>query len=237
MRRPLLLAALLLAGCPDDPAPAVEATPEPTPQATPAPRPTPTPAPVTEATPFEAPTITALPAPESIPDTPAGLRNGAWAPELARTDLITGQPFALSQHVGPKADPEQPTKVAVVGMVASWCGPCAASLPTLKALEEEHNGALEVVLVATDATPEGRKAEADKVAAAGLNAVVLDPTPEDLQAWMGRKRNVPHFYIVNKVGEVLVQDRGFGNKVKKVLPGQIGYAMRHPEYVDRSRRR
>lgn len=239
MRSPLLLAALALAlaGCPDEKTPAAEVAPEPTPEATPAPRPTPTPAPVAEATPFEAPTITALPAPESIPDTPAGLRNGAWAPELASTDLISGQPFVLSQHVGPTADPEQPTKVAVVGMVASWCGPCAASLPTLKQLEEQHAGALEVVLVATDATKEGRQKEADKVAAAGLNAVVLDPTPEDLQAWMGRKRNVPHFYIVNKVGEVLVQDRGFGSKVKKVLPGQIGYALRHPEYVDRSRRR
>ncbi len=187
-------------------------------------------------TPEEPPSIEALPDPKTIPETPVGLANGDFAPEIVLTDLRTGKPYKLSDHVGPTAREGIDTQVAVVGMVASWCGPCAASLPMLKQLEEQHGGKLQIVLLATDITPEGRHKEADKVAAAGLDAVVLDPTEWDLRAWMGTKRNVPHFYIVNKAGEVLVQDRGFGNKVRKVLPKQISYAMNNPGYVQRTRR-
>lgn len=233
--RALGLAALLI-GCGGESA---NKAPEP---ATPAkvveaPKPTPTPAPKPAVEPADIPTIEQLPDPKTFPDTPIGLINGDFVPELALTDLISGKPYKLSDHVGPKAVEGIDTQVAVVGMVASWCGPCAASLPMLKQLEEQYAGKLEIVLVATDVKPEGRRKEADKVQAAGLNAVVLDPTEWDLRAWMGGKRNVPHFYIVNKVGEVLVQDRGFGNKVRKVLPKQITYAMNHPEYVVRKKRR
>ncbi|MFT6142734.1 MAG: hypothetical protein ACJARS_000588 [bacterium] len=40
-------------------------------------------------------------------------------------------------------------------------------------------------------------------------------------------------FIVNQIGEVLVQDRGYGSNVQRVLPRQLGYALDHPEYVDR----
>lgn len=236
MQRALVgFAALLAVGCGAGEAPPVPPAPTPA-QVTPAPIPTPAPA-ATPAAPQEVPTIEALPDPRSFPETPVGLQNGDFAPEVALTDLRTGKPYKLSDHVGPTAREGIDTQVAIVGMVASWCGPCAASLPMLKRLEEQYEGKLEVVLLATDITPEGRRKEADKVAASGLNAVVLDPSEWDLRAWMGAKRNVPHFYIVNKVGEVLVQDRGFGNKVRKVLPKQLTYAMNHPEYVIRKRRK
>ncbi len=182
---------------------------------------------------FVPPTIEALPDPASFPMTPKGLINGAFAPELAHPDLRGGPPFTLSEHVGPTASVGESPKVVIVGMVASWCGPCAASLPYLKKMKDQHGDALEVVLVATDTDAEGRAKEAEKVTAAGLDAPVLEPTQDDLRAWMGGKRNVPHFYILNQVGEVLVQDRGFGNKVRKILPKQIDYAMRHPQYVQR----
>ncbi len=240
MRRRLFGAAALLAvGCGGGETSPVPPAPTPA-QVTPAPMPAPlpTPAPVARTAPAqEVPTIEALPDPKSIPETPVGLQNGDFAPEVLLTDLRTGKPYKLSNHVGPTAREGIDTQVAVVGMVASWCGPCAASLPMLKQLEEQYEGKLEVVLLATDITPEGRRKEADKVEASGLNAVVLDPTEWDLRAWMGGKRNVPHFYIVNKAGEVLVQDRGFGNKVRKVLPKQLTYAMNHPEYVIRKRRK
>ena len=229
-----LLAGLLI-GCgggetPPPPAPPtaapVAATPTPDPVAAP---------PALQTAPA-IPTIDALPDPKGFPETAIGLANGDFAPELSLPDLRTGKPWTLSDHVGPQAREGIKTQVVIVGMVASWCGPCAASLPMLKQLQEQYAGTLQVVLVATDVKPEGRRAEADKVVAAGLDAPVLDPTEWDLRAWMGRKRNVPHFYIINKVGEVLVQDRGFGDKVRKVLPKQITYAMTHPEYVVRTRR-
>jgi thiol-disulfide isomerase/thioredoxin len=238
MQRALVgLATLLAVGCGGGETPQVPPAPTPAQVATmPTPAPTPTPA-AAPAVSAEIPTIDALPDPKTIPETPVGLQNGDFAPEVVLTDLRTGKPYRLSDHVGPTARDGIDTQVAVVGMVASWCGPCAASLPMLKQLEEQYEGKLEVVLLATDIKPEGRRKEADKVAAAGLNAVVLDPSEWDLRAWMGAKRNVPHFYIVNKAGEVLVQDRGFGNKVRKVLPKQLTYAMNHPEYVIRKRRK
>jgi len=230
VRAASLLALGLLLGCggengaapPPAPAKAVVSSPSPaTAPATPAVAPS-----------GDVPSIDALPLASSFPNTPKGLQNGAFVPELARPDLRGGGEYRLSAHVGPTAT-EDATKVVVVGMVASWCGPCTASLPLLKSLREQHGDALEVVLVATDADAAGRQKEADKVAAAGLDAAVLDPSDEDLVAWMGARRNVPHFYIVNKVGEVLVQDRGFGSKVRKVMPKQVDYALRHPEYVQR----
>ena len=69
--------------------------------------------------------------------------------------------------------------------------------------------------------------------AAGLQAPLLDPSPDTMRAWLGQRRNVPHFFIINRAGEVLVQDRGFGKKVKKMLPGQVRYALNHPDYVVR----
>ena len=241
MRRGALICALLLAACGgEDPSPELAVAPVPVAIA-PASVP-PASAPKVAVAPavpvaMDAPTIEALPDPASFPMTPKGLTNGDFAPELARSDLRGGGQFALSQHVGPTAPVGDSSKVVIVGMVASWCGPCAASLPYRRQMKDQHGDSLEVVLVATDVDAEGRAKEAAKVTAAGLDAPVLDPTQDDLRAWMGGKRSVPHFYIVNQVGEVLVQDRGFGNKVRKDLPKQIDYAMRHPEYVQRRKPR
>jgi thiol-disulfide isomerase/thioredoxin len=238
-RGALLLAAALLVACGGTgggepiPASADEVQPASAPPPAAAAQAVPAAPPATPPSPPDAvPTIAALPDPSTFPSTDKGLVNGAFAPELARPDLLGGGAFALSEHVGPTASRSE-TRVAVVGMVASWCGPCAASLPFLAQMKEQHGDGLAIVLVATDTDLDGRKKEAEKVRAAGLDAVVLDPTEDDLRAWMGARRNVPHFYIVNKVGEVLVQDRGFGSKVRKVMPGQLDYAMRHPEYVAR----
>ena len=195
-----------------------------------------TPAPVVEV-PAPAPAATdgvPLPQPRSVPFRPKGLENGDYAPELALTDLLGGDPYRLSDHLGPAAT--TPARAAVIGFVASWCGPCRASLPTLAELKAEHGDDLEIVLLATDDDREGRLKEADHVRKAGLDAVVLEPTAEVMRAYKGSRKNVPHFFIVNAIGEVLVQDRGFGKKVKPLLPKQVRYALNHPEYVERKKR-
>lgn len=178
-----------------------------------------------------APTILELPDPKTVADSHTGRDNGDWAPELALIDLRTGKPWKLSNHVGPRAT--ESTQAAIVSFSASWCGPCRLSLPFLKQLEDQNPGTLEVVIVSMDEDDAGRKKEVEAVAAAGLDAPVLEATPEVLTAWLGRRRNIPHLYILNRAGEVLVQDRGFGDKVRKVLPGQVRYALTHPEYVVR----
>ena len=100
-------------------------------------------------------------------------------------------------------------------------------------MQEEFGEDLKVVLISTDATAAAKKKHVRLVAKSGLEAPLLDPSPDSLRAWLGQRKNVPHFYIINRAGEVLVQDRGFGKKVKKVLPGQIRYAVKNPDYVVR----
>ena len=179
------------------------------------------------------PTIDALPDPSTIADSPKGLINGDFAPELDLHDLASGQQFKLSDRVGPQA--RSPRGAVVVSFTASWCGPCRASLPYLKEMEEKFPE-LDVVLVTMDNDKAGRDKELSQLRASGLQAPLLVPDQHTLRAWLGRKRNIPHLYIINAAGEVLVQDRGFGKKVRKVLPRQIGYALRHPEYVVRAKK-
>ncbi len=231
--RGVLLAALLV-GCaaqapPVEEEPAAAETPEAvaTPAATPAVEPIATPA-----ADGDVPSIAALPDPAGIADSPKGLPNGAWAPELDLLDLASGSTYRLSEHVGPNATSN--AKVAVVGFAASWCGRCKLSYPYLAKLQKEFGEDLHVVFVTTDSDEPAMQKEVAAVQAGGLQVPVLKPDAHTLRAWLGQKRNVPHFFIVNRAGEVLVQDRGFGKKVEKVLPGQLRYAINHPDWVDRS---
>jgi len=177
------------------------------------------------------PTIATLPAPRGIADSPKGLKNGDFAPELFHLDMTTGKRFRLSDWTGPEASKHQ--GAVVVGFTASWCGPCKQSYPYLKKMQDQYGDKLKVILVTTDATIADKEKHLNIVQKSGLEAPLLDPDPHSLRAWLGQRRNIPHFYIINRAGEVLVQDRGFGKKVRKVLPGQIGYAVRNPDYVVR----
>ena len=178
------------------------------------------------------PAIEALPDPASVPDSPLGRVNGDYAPEISLLDLESKKLWRLSAHVGPRAS--MPTKVVIVCFSASWCGPCRMSLPFLKKLEDEFGAELQIAIVSMDVDASGKAKEVEAVRSAGLRAPVLEATPEVLTAWLGRKRNIPHMFIVNRAGEILVQNRGFGEKVGKVLPAQVRYARSHPEYVIRS---
>jgi thiol-disulfide isomerase/thioredoxin len=229
-----LLLGLLLAGCgagepAPDPTPAPTVEPASTPTPTPAPAATPEVEAVTEA--WTAPVITALPDPSTIADSAKGLSNGDFAPELDLFDLAHGENYRLSDHVGPTAT--DPAKVVIVGFAASWCGRCKLSYPYLAEMQKQFGDDLHVVFITTDESEPLMKKEVDLIKKGGLDVPVLKPDAHTLTAWLGRKRNIPHFYIVNTAGEILVQDRGFGDKVKKVLPGQIRYALNHPEYVRR----
>lgn len=177
------------------------------------------------------PSISALPRPGQGAQRPEGLDNGDWAVEIAGKDHLSGKPWRLSEHVGPGASAK--TQAVLVSFSASWCGPCQASLPQLGELAKEHGEALEIVIVSTDANEVGLRKEIQFVKQAGLAASVVHADEALLQAWLGGRRNVPHMYLVNRVGEVLVQNRGYGNNVKRLLPGQVRYALSHPEYVPR----
>lgn len=169
--------------------------------------------------------------PATIPRTVRGLENGAYATEIDLEDARDGSRFRLSDRVGPTAS--RPVEAVVVSFSASWCGPCMASLPQLASLVQEHEGKLLVVIASIDESDSGFHREVEAVRRAGLDAPVVR-APEALQAaWLGDTRNIPHLFIINAVGEVLVQDRGYGENVAGVLPRQIGFARSTPDYVER----
>lgn len=72
---------------------------------------------------------------------------GKPAPEIAKNDLVTGKPFALSSLKG---------KVVLLDFWASWCVPCRKSNPHVKALYEKYRKkGFDVVYVAdNDSNPE-----------------------------------------------------------------------------------
>ena len=72
---------------------------------------------------------------------------GKPAPEIAKNDLVTGKPFALSSLKG---------KVVLLDFWASWCVPCRKSNPHVKALYEKYRKkGFDVVYVAdNDSRPE-----------------------------------------------------------------------------------
>ena len=65
---------------------------------------------------------------------------GNPAPDIAKDDYVTGKPFSLSSLKG---------KVVLLDFWASWCKPCRASNPHVKALYEKyHKKGFDVVYVA-----------------------------------------------------------------------------------------
>ena len=58
-----------------------------------------------------------------------GVMPGKPAPEIAKEDFVTGKPFALSSLKG---------KVVLLDFWASWCKPCRASNPHVKALYDKY---------------------------------------------------------------------------------------------------
>ena len=72
---------------------------------------------------------------------------GKPAPEIAKDDFVTGKPFSLSSLKG---------KVVLLDFWASWCKPCRASNPHVKALfEKYHKKGFDVVYVAdNDSNPD-----------------------------------------------------------------------------------
>jgi thiol-disulfide isomerase/thioredoxin len=193
-------------------------------------------APPAAETPAASSTPIAVPAPAPAPpaappvDPGVGLGNGATAPDFDLAIHGGSGTWRLYDHVAP--DATGTSSAAIVSFSASWCGPCRASLPTLAEIAAANPG-LTIVIVSIDANDADREKERAAVASAGLSAPVLSADSSTRRAWLGSEEHIPRFFFLNKIAEVMVQDRGFGDKVRPMMPKQVAYILAHPEYVQR----
>ena len=167
--------------------------------------------------------------PAKVPLTPKGRKSKEFAPEIALPQLDSPGTWRLSDHVRPGGGGS--ADAAVVMFMASNCGYCKLSLPTMRQMEIEYGDRVAFVIITTDKTEAARKQELSIVRQAGLKTPVLAADEMTKRAWLGASASIPRFFFVNKIGQILVQDRGFGRKVKPLIPKQIRAALDRPHYV------
>lgn len=144
--------------------------------------------------------------PSTVPD---GVVTGTMAPPLSLHPVGGGAAWTLASD---------PARAHLVAFVASWCGICTSSLPTVRALGEA-NPDLSIVFVTVDTTAQAQAHEAKLIREAGLNVPVLVADAATRQTWIGRG-SVPRYVFVGASGKIIAQDRGFGDKVRGMMPRQ-----------------
>jgi peroxiredoxin len=135
--------------------------------------------------------------PKSEADTPptSGLKTvpvvvDYAAPKLTLSDL-NGTEYSLADYHG---------KVVLVNLWATWCPPCKAEMPVLKAYYEDHAADGFVTVAVNDGDP------ADAVAAFVKEheltfPVWLDPTYEATERAF-KTRNLPSTFVIDREGNI-----------------------------------
>lgn len=175
-------------------------------------------------------TVTSVVAPAAVRAGPGGLSNGDVLVDFALPRVRGEGAWRLYDHVAPGGTGSH--QAVLIAFTASWCGPCRQSLPTLAELEKEHPD-LAVVVLSIDDKETERQIEQKAMDEAGLTAPLLVADQDTQQAILGDSRNIPRFLFLNKVAELMVQDRGFGEKVRPMMPKQANYTLSHPDYTAR----
>ena len=112
------------------------------------------------------------------------------APKLTLSDL-DGAEHSLTDYQG---------QVVLVNLWATWCPPCKAEMPTLKAYYEDHTADGFVTIAINDGDP------ADAVAAFVQEydltfPVWLDPTYEATERAF-KARNLPSSFVIDREGNI-----------------------------------
>jgi thiol-disulfide isomerase/thioredoxin len=169
-----------------------------------------------------------LPDVQVVTFNPAGRKNGDLAP-VGPTPLVDGTGmYDLASIVGPAGD-----RAALVAFMASWCQPCEASLPTLLSIHQQRRGEIDIVVYDIDVNATGRQKLLNRLREVGLDVPVLVASPPVQRAWLGQGQSVPRFFFVNRVGEILIQDRGFDDAIAARVPGQVAFTLANPTYIQR----
>ena len=123
--------------------------------------------------------------------TDAALPKGEEAKDFTLED-INGSPLTLSSLRG---------KYVLLDFWASWCGPCVASFPHVKALYEQYHDKLQVLGVAIHDTKDKWKAAAAKHNLPWL--LVLDTEGEGSVAEKYGLIGVPTYVLLDPEGKIL----------------------------------
>lgn len=113
----------------------------------------------------------------------------------------------------------------VVAFVASWCGRCKESYPLLEALQKEYGKRLKILLITADTDQEAKNKMVSIVKEKKMTLPLLDPSENLVQLWLGDKKNIPRFFMIDYKGEIRVKDTGFGDKMAKLLPQHIDWLL------------
>jgi peroxiredoxin len=140
----------------------------------------------------------------------AGLVPGAWFPDFSAQDL-RGRPLTISQFKG---------QVVLVDFWATWCRPCLAELPNVKAAYEKfHDKGFEIVGISLDSERETLDRFLEKEA-------MTWPQTTDGRGWDSRLvrqygiMSIPATYLLNREGRIVATDlRGedLENELSKLL--------------------
>ena len=119
-------------------------------------------------------------------------------------------------------------RVVLVDFFASWCGPCAQSLPALEALRKDflaqYPNRFEVLAVNVDSNPsDGKKfLRRNPVSYPAIS----DPKGEIAGAWA--LSGMPNSFIVDAGGKVVHVHEGYREGDASLLRGQIDALLRQP---------
>lgn len=132
---------------------------------------------------------------------------GEVAPEISGKDM-NGKTVTLSSLRG---------KVVIVDFMASWCGPCKESLPTLNKLAKAHAKDLVVIAVSVDEKPENLKTFLKKVPVSF--SVVHDSGRSVASSYAPPK--MPSSFVIDKKGKIRYVHGGFRAGDEKVLEQHV----------------
>ncbi|HXT70439.1 MAG TPA: TlpA disulfide reductase family protein [Vicinamibacterales bacterium] len=134
--------------------------------------------------------------PEANTPKAIGLTVGDIAPDLAGL-TSTGEAARLSSLLG---------RVVVLNFWATWCGPCKAEIPMLRALQARFRASgLEVIGVSID--DDGWKAVNAFVAEQGIDYRITLADEDTLQAF-GGVSEVPLTLVIDRDGRIIIKRVG-----------------------------
>lgn len=127
------------------------------------------------------------------------------APSEVETQTVLAQPAPSSANADRAPEVLAPGQVTIVHFFASWCAPCAKSLPELDKLHAARPARLAVVAIGEDDDESDMRAF---VSHAGVSYTVLwDAAKAKAQRW--RVATMPTTYVVDKHGATRFTHAGY----------------------------